>query len=126
VDAKLRPRFGATADFGQYLNSTTTVTPTVTTFLAGPSFFIPSEKLIGFAHVLFGGAHTGGVTPIIPDVSFAAAIGGGAEYNVRGHLWVRISGDGVYSSFVQATAASGASPHLRVNPRVGGGIAYHF
>jgi len=124
-DAKLKPWFGASADFGQYENSTTTVTPTVTTFLAGPSFYVPSEKFDGFFHVLFGGAHTGGVGAI-PDISFATAVGGGLEYNMRNHFWVRISGDGIYSSFVIGTTASGDSPHLRINPRAGVGISYHF
>lgn len=127
VDAKLKPWFGGTADFGQYENSTRpNVTPTVTTVLFGPSFFVPSEKLIGFAHVLFGGAHTGGVTPISPNISFATAIGGGFEYNLRGRWWVRASGDEILSSFVQQAASTGASPHLRANPRASAGIVYHF
>jgi opacity protein-like surface antigen len=123
--AKLKKWLGGTVDFGDYGHSSGTVKPTMTTVLAGPEFYIPSDKLTGFLHVMFGTAHTGDVGAI-PDQSFAYAIGGGVEYKLYPHLSVRATGDGIYSSFVIAPANSGFSPHDRVNPRATIGAAYHF
>src|ERR1700761_7374883 len=63
VQAKLKRWFGANADFGDYFaqaSSNGLVKPTVTTFMAGPEFYIPADNITGFLHVLFGGQHTGG------------------------------------------------------------------
>ena len=125
-EIKLKPWFGATADFGQYDASSGLAKPTVTTFLAGPEFYIPSDKLTGIVHVMFGGAHTGLSTAISPDVSFATAVGGGIEYSLSDRWSIRATGDAIYSSFVQAAASTGASPHMRINPRASFGVGYHF
>ena len=124
-DAKLAKWFGGTADFGYYSYSHGLAKPTVTTFLAGPEFYIPADSLTGFVHVLFGGAHTAGVGAK-PDISFAYAIGGGFEYRLTKHLAARVSGDGILSSFVLDPDNQGFSPHTRVNPRASGGVAYRF
>jgi opacity protein-like surface antigen len=125
---KLNKFFGGTVDFGDYGLAATNnglVKPTVTTLLAGPEFYIPSDKITGFLHVLFGGEHTG-ATGAKPDVAFAYAVGGGVEYELTRHISARASGDGVWSSFVLDPNNTGASPHLRVNARASGGIAYRF
>jgi hypothetical protein len=125
-DAKLVKWFGGTADFGYYsFAHHGDVKPTVTTFLAGPEFYIPADALTGFVHVLFGGAHTANVGAR-PDISFAYAIGGGFEYALTKRLAVRVSGDGILSSFVLDPNNLGDSPHTRVNPRASAGVAYHF
>jgi hypothetical protein len=129
VSAKLVKWFGGTADFGDYGVSATSnglVKPTVTTFLAGPEFYIPADSLTGFIHVLFGGAHTGGVSGITPDVSFAYAVGGGFEYTVAKHLAVRVSGDDIVSSFQDEGTNVGESAHARSNARASAGVAYRF
>ncbi len=125
VSYKLKRWFGGTVDFGEYGHSSGVATPTVTTFLAGPEFYIPSDKITGFLHVMFGGAHTGGVVTT-PNISFASAIGGGVEYALLPKWSVRASGDDILSSFVQAPASTGDSPHLRANARASIGVAYHF
>jgi opacity protein-like surface antigen len=125
ADAKLKRWFGADADFGYYGASTGVAKPTVTTFMAGPEFFIPADNLTGFAHVLFGGAHTGGVGAK-PDVSFAYAVGGGFSYAFKPNLALRLAGDGIFSSFVLDPLNQGYSAHLRVNPRATLGVAYRF
>ena len=129
ADAKLKKWFGGTVDFGDYGISATSnglLKPTVTTFLAGPEFYIPSDRFTGFLHVMFGGAHTGGVSAS-PDISFAYAVGGGVEYQLTKHIHARFSGDGIWSSFVlQPNGAAGESPHLRVNARASAGVAYRF
>jgi len=129
AEAKLKRWFGGTVDFGEYgVNATSTAhaSPTVTTFLAGPEFYIPADNLTGFIHVMFGGAHTGGVGAQ-PDISFAYAVGGGFEYALSKRLSLRVSGDDIISSFVQETAGqSGFSPHSRSNARASAGVAYRF
>ena len=125
VDAKLKRWVGGAVDFGYYGASSGVQTPTVTTFLAGPEIYIPADNLTGFFHVLLGGAHTAGVNAK-PDVSFATAIGGGFDYAVSKHLALRISGDGILSSFTPIPFAAGDSAHLRVNARATGGVAYRF
>jgi len=129
VSAKLVKWFGATVDFGDYGVQATSlglVKPTQTTFLAGPEFYIPADNLTGFVHVLFGGAHTGGVTGT-PDISFAFGGGGGFEYAFTKHLALRISGDGIRSNFQQESGGvSYASPHPHTNARASAGFAWHF
>ncbi len=125
ADYKLKPWFGAEADFGYYGASYTSVQPTMTTFLAGPSLFLPSDKLIGNLHVLFGGAHTGNVGAT-PNISFAWAVGGGFEYQLRNHFYLKLAGDGIFSSFVLDPTNQHLSANLRVNPRATAGVAYHF
>jgi hypothetical protein len=129
ASARLKKWFGGTVDFGDYLATATsnaTASPTVTTFLAGPEFSIPSQNLTGFLHVMFGGAHTGGVAGVKPDVSFAYAVGGGFEYAFSKRLSLRLAGDGIVSSFVLDPSNLGYSPHSRINARATGGVAYRF
>jgi len=128
VSAKLKKWFGGSADFGDYGVAATSnglVKPTVTTFLIGPEFYIPSDSITGFLHVLVGGAHTGGVGAR-PDISFATAFGGGFEYKFSRHWAARVSGDSILSSFVLDPDNQGFSAHLRANARASGGVAYHF
>ena len=73
----LSEHFGLAFDGGSYrwdVSATNEGSPTVDLFLAGPVFRAGLfEKIGGFAHVLIGGAHTGGVA-IQPDVSFAGGV----------------------------------------------------
>jgi len=125
VQAKLKRWFGANADFGEYGNSTGTVKPTVTTFLAGPEFYIPADRITGFLHVLFGGEHTGGVGAK-PDVAFAYGVGGGFEYALTKRFSARIAGDGIVASTVLDPTNQGYSPHAHTNPRATIGVSYKF
>lgn len=126
--AKLKKWFGGAVDFGDYgvqATSNGRVDPTVTTFLAGPEFYIPADSLTGFLHVMFGGQHTDGVGSK-PDVAFAYAVGGGFEYTVKKHWAVRVSGDAIVASSVLDPDNVGYSPHRHSNARASGGIAYRF
>ncbi len=128
VQAKLKRWFGANVDFGDYFAQASDhgiVKPTVTTFLAGPEFYVPADHLTGFIHVLFGGAHTSGGS-VTPDVAFTYAVGGGFEYALNKHWSGRIAGDGISSSFVQDADNLGNSPHRRINPRATIGVGYRF
>ena len=126
ADAKLSKWFGGEVDFGDYPSSSGKLaSPTVTTFLAGPQLFIPSDSITGFFHVLFGGQHTGNAG-VKPDIAFAYAIGGGVEYAFSKRLSFRASGDAILAASVQDPNNQGFSPHTRSNGRAMGGIAYHF
>jgi hypothetical protein len=129
ASAKLIKWFGGTVDVGDYLANTTSTThanPTQTTILAGPEFYIPADSLTGFIHVLLGGAHNGGITGGKPDFSFAYGVGGGFEYAFNKKLSLRISGDGIVSSYVIDPNNVGYSPHSHSNARATAGVAYHF
>lgn len=129
ASAKLVKWFGGTVDFGDYLAQATNkglVKPTITTFLAGPEFYIPADNLTGFVHVLMGGAHTGGVTGT-PDVSFAFGGGGGFEYAFSKNLALRVEGDVIRSNFQMETEGeTNFSPHPHANARASAGVAWHF
>lgn len=124
-EAKLKKWFGANVDFGQYQSSTGVAKPTVTTFLAGPEFYIPSGNLTGIGHVLFGGSHTGNVGAT-PDIAFTYAVGGGFEYKVGRRFSVRVTGDDILAATVIDPTNQGYSQHTHANPRASFGIAYRF
>ena len=129
VQAKLKRWFGANADFGDYFaqgSSRGIQKPTVTSFMAGPEFYIPADNITGFIHVLFGAEHTGGVAGVKPDVAFAYAVGGGFEYSFSKKLSARIAGDGISAAFVQDPQNLGYSPHWHINPRATIGVGYRF
>jgi hypothetical protein len=124
--AKLAKWFGGVVDFGDYPASHgALVAPTVTTFLAGPEFYIPSGSLTGFVHVMFGGEHTSNAS-VKPDVAYAYAFGGGVEWAFAKKLSLRLSGDAILAATVQDQDNLGYSPHTRTNGRASAGIAYHF
>lgn len=125
AQAKLKKWFGANVDFGQYGNSSGVAQPTVTSFLAGPEFYIPADNLTGFFHVLFGGEHTS-YPGEKPGVAYAYAVGGGFEYAVSRRFSARVAGDGIVASFVDDPANQGFSPHSHVNPRATLGVSYRF
>lgn len=126
ADAKLVKWFGGEIDFGDFVYSTSSLAaPRTTTLMAGPQFFIPSDKITGFIHVLFGGEHNSNAG-IKPDISFAYALGGGVEYALSNHLSVRVSGDAILSATTQDPNNLGFSPHTYSNGRASGGVAYHF
>lgn len=126
ADAKLVKWFGGEVDFGDFVYSTSKlVSPTTTTFMAGPQFFIPSDKITGFVHILFGGEHTSNAN-IKPNISFAYAVGGGVEYALSNRFSVRVSGDAILSATTQDPNNLGNSPHTYSNGRASGGVAYHF
>jgi opacity protein-like surface antigen len=128
VQAKLKRWFGANADFGDYFaqgSSNGIEKPTVTSFMAGPEFYVPADNITGFIHVLFGGEHTGNVGEK-PNVAFAYAVGGGFEYALSKKFSARIAGDGISAALVQDPTNQGLSPHWHINPRATIGVGYRF
>jgi hypothetical protein len=94
----------------------------------------------GFFRVLLGAEHTGFTgTPVAsayPNLSFAGGIGGGVDYKLSNHFYMRASGDDITSSFVApiypagygsgCTTTSGCSPHKHRSSRAEFGVVYKF
>jgi hypothetical protein len=84
--------------------------------LVGPQIFLPRHIFSPFYHVLvgYGHAYTNGIW----DNSFAAAIGGGVDWQVAPRVtWRVIEGDDVITRYF------GGIEH---NPRLSTGIVLHF
>ena len=126
--------FGLTADGAYYKYPLRHATPgnpgnpSVDALLFGP---VLHAKLFGhvdvLAHALLGGEHTGGEN-MTPNISFAAGVGGGAEYKLSPHFAVRASGDYIGASFsVRGNSSSlGYSPHRSFDSRATIGVVYKF
>ena len=127
--------FGITADGAFYKyplstgNSSNTGNPgnpVVDQVLFGPVFHGNLYGPVsGFVHVLIGGEHTGGNNQN-PNISFAGGFGGGLEYQLSKHLFVRASGDDIESSFTVINPLPGDSPHKSRSSRATFGVAYKF
>ncbi len=121
---------GITADGAYYpssIGSGNPGDPTVTVILFGP---VVRAHLLGryslFAHMLFGGEHTGGEVGGTPKVSFAASPGIGMDYQFKPRFSLRLSGDDVISSYTEDPDNLGYSPHEHGNSRVSFGVVYKF
>lgn len=68
----------------------------VNLFMAGPRLHARGERVTGFVHALFGGAHSSadvsapGVSVSSSGTNFAMAFGGGADINVSEKFAIRI------------------------------------
>jgi hypothetical protein len=151
--------FGLTADGAYYrfpfshpaIQNSGSLTPWVDTVLLGPVVHAPLFGHIeGFAHVLLGAEHTGftGSTAVsssaYPNISFAGGYGGGLDYKLSNHFYMRASGDDIESSFVgpiylanppppnpppptgACTTTSGCSSNKHRNSRAAFGVVYKF
>jgi len=106
------------------------------TFLFGPQYsFRKVPRVTPFVHALFGGVQAeqlavvpaaGGACPApgcssfprFNETDFAMAFGGGIDFKVRDHVWIRaIQVDYVRQNFSSATMNS---------PRISAGIVYRF
>lgn len=133
----LGKHFGFTLEGSDLTKPYTSATPTnpgnpsVSMILLGPSVHLPLyERFDLLAHVLLGGAHTGGESAT-PNVSFAGGFGIGMNYRFANHFSVRAYGDDIFSSFAISgtsvpAATLGLSPHRRGNAHASIGVAYHF
>ena len=127
--------FGITADgaFYKYALSTGNSSdtgnpgnPVVDQVLFGPVLHATIYGHIGgFVHALIGGEHTGGNNQN-PNISFAGGLGGGLEYKLGKHLFLRGSGDDIESSFTVINPVPGDSPHKTRSARATFGVVYKF
>lgn len=101
---------------------------TLASYLFGPRYtYRTQRRLAPFAEVLVGLSHaSGGLAPSnslsgASSNAFAAAIGGGLDYNAGRKIAIRI----VQAGYVVTTFANGADDHQN-NFRAGVGIVFHF
>ena len=98
VTENLNPWFGGTLDISGHSKtpvvSGTTNREQMVSILYGPRFSYRTRKVVPFAHLLMGAAHSAvTVTPVGPhasETSFAAAIGGGVDLNLQNKAAVRL------------------------------------
>jgi hypothetical protein len=135
--------FGLTADGGYYKYPlshpairNSTLAPSLDAVLLGPVAHAHLFKNYdGFFRVLLGAEHIGGVNAY-PNISFAGGIGGGMDYKLTSHFFMRASGDDIISSFVApiypagsgnvCTTTSNCSPHEHRSARASFGVVYKF
>jgi len=100
---------GFKADVAQYLTATTPSDhSTTTTFLFGPQVSIPlaaASRLRPFGEFLIGGAHIHYTTTFTfpffqQSTSFAWAVGGGLDFRLSSHFWLRGEGDYLHDHFI--------------------------
>jgi opacity protein-like surface antigen len=101
---------GFKADFAQYRYSYFECCPdhsTTTTFLFGPQVSIPlprESRIRPFGEFLIGGAHiTYNVNSnnfFKQGTSFAWAVGGGLDFRLSNHFWLRGEGDYLHNHFI--------------------------
>lgn len=88
-------------------------------FLFGPRVSVPVGKLRPFVHALFGAGHVGvnGQGYSASDLSFATALGGGADYKLIPGLAWRLQGDYLQTRFFG---------NRQDNARISTGIVFNF
>jgi hypothetical protein len=149
--------FGLTADGAYYkfplshpaISNSPQYAPSMDAVLLGPVVHAHLfKKYDGYLHVLMGVEHIG-ITGspsayAYPNISFAGGIGGGMDYRLNKHFFLRASGDDIISSFVapvylanppppypppppgSCTTTSGCSPHEHRSSRASFGVVYKF
>ena len=135
--------FGITADGAYYKYPlshpairNSTMAPSLDAVLFGPVVHAHLFKNYeGFARVLLGVEHIGGVNAY-PNLSFAGGVGVGVDRKVTSHFFLRASGDDIAASFVApvypagsgqvCTTTSNCSPHERRSSRASFGLVYKF
>ena len=88
IAANFNQWFGLKADFSGHYTSIAGFAVRDHNFLFGPQISYRTDKLTPFAHLLLGGSHLSGDFP--SDTSFAWALGGGVDWNVRPRVAVRL------------------------------------
>ena len=87
----LNRTLGLVADFGGYANTRAGINDTVTTYMAGPRLNWRHSRLNPYAQFLFGAAHASN-SPAglsISSNAFAAAAGGGLDYDWSRHISIK-------------------------------------
>jgi opacity protein-like surface antigen len=102
---------GFKADFAQYRYSYFDCCPqdhsTTTTFLFGPQVSIPlpkASRIRPFGEFLIGGAHitnnVNGNNLFEQSTSFAWALGGGLDFRLSNHFWLRGEAEYLHTHFI--------------------------
>jgi hypothetical protein len=107
------------------------------TFLAGPQVSFRLGKFTPFAHWLIGGGYVTVATPSVPaspsgavgvpgEGAFAAALGGGVDYQLIPRMALRVQADAVKTTFSSLPFVSYVSARAgQVNVRASIGLVFH-
>ena len=108
------------------------------TFLAGPQVSFRISKFAPFAHLLIGGGYARIAIPNVPtsvpgagsvpgDSAFAAALGGGVDYQLIPRMALRVQADAVKTTFSSLPFVSYVSARAgQVNLRASIGLVFHL
>jgi|RhiMethySRZTD1v2_1073278.scaffolds.fasta_scaffold1483634_1 hypothetical protein len=119
IDVNANKWFGVRSDVGIHVGEVY-ADKSLVTFLAGPVFSAPFNRVTPFAHLLFGGAHSGcGAFNMgcRSSVVFTTAVGAGLNLKMSNSLGVRVLADDLRTRF------GGKIQHF---PRVSAGIVFAF
>lgn len=83
---------GITADFSGAYKSESGASLHLYSFMFGPTFRVPSEKVTPYVHALFGAARLSGsaLNLSASENAFAYALGGGVDVNANKNVAIRI------------------------------------
>lgn len=130
VAYKPAPHFAAVADFGGNYGTSDLYNIRAHTFLFGPQVSIPVGSRVSlFVHGLFGEMHltrsfpqSGGPATVSRN-AFSAALGGGVDIRLAGHVAWRSLADDLHGDFHNADPQN---PFPNANWRVSTGILLRF
>jgi len=88
VTGYVSKNFGITGDFSGAYGSPWGYGIHAHTYMFGPTFRVPGERVTGFAHALFGGASLN-LSGSSTDNGFAMAAGGGMDVSVNKRVAIR-------------------------------------
>jgi len=97
--------------------------------LAGPQLSGSIGRETIFVHGLVGGAHLNGgsdLFPLMSNLTFAEAAGGGADTALTHRLAWRVAGDYLHTSFTAGGQETNQLQLVHNNFRVSTGIVFHF
>jgi hypothetical protein len=106
--------------------------------LGGPAGVIPARQIYPFAHGLIGGGYVTVATPSVPasasgavgvpgEGAFAAALGGGIDYQLIPRIALRAQADALKTTFSSLPLVSYVSARAgQVNFRASIGLVFHL
>jgi hypothetical protein len=111
ITGYLAHSFGITADFsGHYASQSSGINSVKFSrfdYRFGPTFPLhlsKAEKASEFVHLLFGGVHQN----VFNTNSFSAAVGGGVDFKMSQHLWLRVAQmDYVFATVPKSSVGTG-------------------
>lgn len=131
LEGKILPHIGIVVDASGYYGSQSFASPVIPAgapvtvnlqqynALLGPRLSIGVGRLRPFAEALVGVSHISAPTNgfVNSDTSLAYALGGGADYRLKGPIGWRFEGDYLHTKFFSTTQS---------DYRVSTGIVFHF
>jgi opacity protein-like surface antigen len=118
------PWLGVVADVGGYHGGTNGVDGNFYTYLFGPKIAYHHGSFTPFAQALFGGAHASAGNNFndgASENSFAAAFGGGLDWNATSHIGIRL----IQAEYLMTKFTDGINDRQN-NARISTGVVFRF